>query len=297
VIIYPRKVNLAFDTVPTGRTLYLDGIAKTAPFVYDTLVGFNHTIEARDQTVGSTTYTFQSWSDGGAQQHSITVPATDKAYTATYSQSTTPGPLAFVQVNASTPQSPQSSVTTTYNQAQSAGNLNVVAVGWNESVGNIISVSDSSGNVYQPAVATYRGTGLSQAIYYARDIIGAGPGSNRVTVAFDKAVTYADIRIMEYSGLDQSSPLDVSSSFAGTSSQATSGSATTRFARELIIGAGMTSGSFSSAGTGFTKRIITNPDADIVEDRSVTATGTYSATANQSGTWLMQMVTFKAAGQ
>jgi glucose/arabinose dehydrogenase len=297
VIIYPRKVNLTFDTVPAGRTLYLDGIAKTAPFVYDTLVGFNHTIEARDQAVGSTTYTFQSWSDGGAQQHSITVPATDKAYTATYSQSTTPGPLAFVQVNASTPQSPQSSVTTTYNQAQSAGNLNVVAVGWNESVGNIISVSDSSGNVYQPAVATYRGTGLSQTIYYARDIIGAGPGANRVTVAFDKAVTYADIRIMEYSGLDQSNPLDVSSSLAGTSSQATSGSATTRFARELIIGAGMTSGSFSSAGTGFTQRIITNPDADIVEDRSVTATGTYSATANQSGTWLMQMVTFKAAGQ
>jgi hypothetical protein len=173
----------------------------------------------------------------------------------------------------------------------------VVAVGWNEAVGNVLSVSDSASNVYQPAVATYRGTGLSQAIYYARDIIGAGPGANRVTVAFDKAVTYADIRIMEYSGLDQTNPLDVSSSSGGTSSQATSGSATTRFARELIIGAGMTGGVFTSAGTGFTTRIITNPDADIVEDRSVTATGTYSATANQSGTWLMQMVTFKAAGQ
>jgi hypothetical protein len=102
---------------------------------------------------------------------------------------------------------------------------------------------------------------------------------------------------MEYSGLDQSNPFDVSSSFAGTSSQATSGSATTRFARELIIGAGMTSGVFTSAGAGFTTRIITNPDADIIEDRSVTATGAYSATASQSGYWLMQMVTFKAAGQ
>ncbi|HET6918947.1 MAG TPA: hypothetical protein VFI46_05715, partial [Jiangellaceae bacterium] len=209
VIVYPRKVNLTFDAVPTGRTLYLDGIAKTTPFVYDTLVDFNHTIEARDQTVGSTTYTFQSWSDGGAQQHSITVPNTDQAYTATYSQSITPVPLAFVQVNASTPQSPQSTVATTYNQAQSPGNLNVVAVGWNESVGNVISVSDSAGNVYQPAVATYRGTGLSQAIYYAKDIISAGVGTNRVTVTFDKAVAYADIRVMEYSGLDQTNPLDV----------------------------------------------------------------------------------------
>jgi glucose/arabinose dehydrogenase/PKD repeat protein len=297
VIIYPRKVNLTFDTVPSGRTLQLDGIAKATPFVYDTLVGFSHTIEARDQTVGSTTYTFQSWSDGGAQQHSITVPNTDQSYTATYSQSTTPVSPAFVQVNASTPQSPQSSVTTTYNQAQSSGNLNVVAIGWNEAVGNVASVSDSAGHVYQPAVATHRGSGLSQAIYYAKNITGSGAGANRVTVTFDKAVAYADIRIMEYSGLDQTSPLDVSSSSAGTSSQATSGSAATRFARELIVGAGMTTGEYTSAGTGFTTRIITNPDADIIEDRNVTATGTNSATATQTAIWLMQMVTFKAAGQ
>ena len=52
VIIWPQKVNLTFDTVPTGLTLYLDGIAKTTPFVYDTLVGFNHTIEARNQSSG-----------------------------------------------------------------------------------------------------------------------------------------------------------------------------------------------------------------------------------------------------
>jgi glucose/arabinose dehydrogenase/PKD repeat protein len=297
VIILPRKVSLTFDTVPTGRTLHLDGIAKATPFVYDTLVGFSHTIEARDQTVGSTTYTFQSWSDGGAQQHAITVPSTDQTYTATYSQSTTPVTPAFVQVNASTPQSPQSSVITTYNQAQSSGNLNVVVVGWNEAVGNVVSVSDSAGHVYQPAVATHRGTGLSQAIYYAKNIAGSGAGANRVTVTFDKAVAFADIRIMEYSGLDQTSPLDVSSSSAGTSSQATSGSATTRFARELIIGAGMTTGEYTAAGAGFTTRIITNPDRDIIEDRNVTATGTYSATAPQTASWLMQMVTFKAAGQ
>ena len=75
VIVQPRKVNLSFDTVPSGRTLYLDGIAKTTPFVYDTLVGFNHTIEARNQIAGNTSYTFASWSDGGGQQHTITVPS------------------------------------------------------------------------------------------------------------------------------------------------------------------------------------------------------------------------------
>ena len=60
VTIFPDKVNLTFDTAPGGLTLYLDGIAPRAPFVYDTLKGFNHTIRARNQTVGTNTYNFAS---------------------------------------------------------------------------------------------------------------------------------------------------------------------------------------------------------------------------------------------
>jgi PKD repeat protein len=251
VTIYPQKVNLTFDTVPSGLTLYLDGIAKTTPFVYDTLVGFNHTIEARNQTSGSNSYTFQSWSDGGAQQHTIVVPSTAQTYTATYSVSSTPQPIAFVQVQSATPQSPQSTVATTFTQAQSAGNLNVVVVGWNESTGNITSVTDGAGNTYQVAAATVRGTGLSQAIYYARNIVAAGAGANTVTVRFDKSVAYADVRILEYSGLDQTNPFDVSRSAAGSTAQANSGAATTNFARELIVGGGTTSGMFQRGRVRF----------------------------------------------
>ena len=59
----------------------------------------------------------------------------------------------------------------------------------------------------------------------------------------------------------------------------------------------MTTGGFSTAGTGFTARIITNPDADIAQDRTVTTAGAYTATAPLSGSaaWLMQVATFKAA--
>jgi glucose/arabinose dehydrogenase/chitodextrinase len=85
VTIWPQKVNLTFDTVPTGLTLHLDGVAKPAPFAYESLIGFHHTIEARDQSVGSNNYGFSSWSDGGAQAHAIVVPATAASYTATYS--------------------------------------------------------------------------------------------------------------------------------------------------------------------------------------------------------------------
>ena len=203
--MYPDKVNLTFDTVPAGLTLYLDGIAHTGPFVYDTLIGFNHTIEARNQIIGTNTYNFASWSDGGTQQHLITVPATGQTYTATYNVVTTSAPLAFVQVNAATPQTNQSTVSVTYTSAQVAGDTNILAIGWNNATSNITSVTDSAGNTYQLAVPTARGSGVSQAIYYASNINAAGAGANTVTVTFNTATPYVDIRALEYSGLDSES--------------------------------------------------------------------------------------------
>jgi hypothetical protein len=59
----------------------------------------------------------------------------------------------------------------------------------------------------------------------------------------------------------------------------------------------MTIARFSAAGAGFISRIITTPDADIAEDKTVSTTGSYSATApNSSGSWVMQMVAFRASG-
>ena len=107
VTIWPRKVNLTFNSAPTGLTLQLDGIAKVTPFVYDTLVGFTHTIDAPNQTAGQTGYTFTFWSDGGTQLHQIVAPGADHAYTAAYTAATGPSTPAFVQVRAATPQTNQ----------------------------------------------------------------------------------------------------------------------------------------------------------------------------------------------
>ena len=74
--------------------MYLDGVAKTTPFVYDTLIGFNHTVEARNQASGGTSYTFGSWSDGGAQIHTIVVPGADQSYAATFQASAAPPAIA-----------------------------------------------------------------------------------------------------------------------------------------------------------------------------------------------------------
>ena len=95
-IVSPDKVNLTFDTAPGGLTLYVDGIAHQGPFVYDTLIGFTHTIEARNQSVSTSSYTFASWSDGGAQLHTITVPTGPQSYTATYTVVTNPLPAGLV---------------------------------------------------------------------------------------------------------------------------------------------------------------------------------------------------------
>ncbi len=154
----------------------------------------------------------------------------------TYTTSTG-GTIAFVQVNAATPQSASASVPVTFGVAQTAGNLNIVVVGWNDTTSTVSSVSDSRGNTYTQAGTTVTGTTLRQAIYYAKSIAA---GSNTVTVAFSQAAAFPDVRILEYSGLDTSSPLDVTAGAAGSGTSMSSGAATTTSAKELIFGAGTT---------------------------------------------------------
>ena len=241
-LVFPEKVNLTFDTAPGGLTIYLDGIAHTAPFVYDDLIGFNHTVEARNQTVGANTYNFASWSDSGAQTHTIVTPSTNAAFTAAFT--VVSAPPAFVQVNSATPQTNQTQVSAAYQSAQAAGDTNIIVIGWNNATSNITSVVDSAGNVYQLAAPVVRGTGISQAIYYAKNIKSSAAGANTVTVTFNASTPAVDLRITEYSGLDRVNPLDVSKSASGTSATANSGSVTTTAANELIFAAGTTTGGF-----------------------------------------------------
>jgi hypothetical protein len=208
----------------------------------------------------------------------------------------------FVQGNYAVPQTPQTTVTIPYTGAQTVGDLNVVIVGWNDTIAQVSSVADSKGNVYQLAVGpTLLSGALSQSIYYAKNISPATAGGNAVTVTFNKAATWVDARILEYSGLDQTKPLDTSVAAVGngTNSTSNSGVLTTTFATDLLVGANIVTTTTGGAGTGYTQRLLTNPDGDIAEDTVVTTAGTYSATApltGGSGGWIMQLVAFKALG-
>jgi hypothetical protein len=177
----------------------------------------------------------------------------------------------------------------TYRAAQTAGDLNVVVVGWNDTTSTVQSVKDSGGNLYGLAIGPTTGTGLQQSIYYLSNIAG---GNNTVTVTFNQPAAYPDVRILEYRGV---TTVDATMGSSGSGTAATSGAATTTSANELIFGANMVFTTTRAAGTGFTRRIITSPDGDIAEDKVVTTAGSNSATAtlNSSGPWVMQMVTFK----
>jgi len=200
----------------------------------------------------------------------------------------------FVQQNFSTPQTPQSQVSVTYANAQNAGNANIVAVGWNDTNASIVSVGDSAENVYQTAMPTFRGNGMSQAIYYATNI---NAGFNTVTVTFNQPAVYVDLRSTEYAGLSAGNVFDGGTSGTGISASAGSGFLSVTNVNDLLFGAGMTADTFTGVGSGFTLRVITSPDSDIIEDQATTAAGSYNATAslNTSTAWLMQLAAFKAA--
>jgi Galactose oxidase-like, Early set domain/Bacterial Ig domain len=203
--------------------------------------------------------------------------------------------IQFRQVAYAVPQTPQSTVAVTYPAAQTAGNLNVVAIGWNDSTAAVTSVTDSRGNVYGAAVApTVMAGKASHAIYYARNIVAAGAGANVVTVRFSVAAVYPDVRIAEYSGLDTVNPLVGGVGASGTSATSNSGALTTSVPNVLLVAANVVETTTTGPGTGFTSRMIAVPNGDILEDRLATTAGTYSGTAPlNSGYWVMQMVAFQ----
>ena len=212
---------------------------------------------------------------------------------------TTPLPsttISYVQGNYATPQPPQTTANVTFTGAQVAGDLNVVVVGWNDSTAAVTAVTDKSGNAYTRAVGPTIVSGtLSQSIYYAKSILAAVAGANVVTVDFSVAARSPDIRILEYSGADLNNPVDVTVASTGNSSSSSSGTATTANASDLLFAANIVATLTMTPGAGFTSRMITSPDGDIAEDRMVTTAGSYSATAtlNQAGAWVMQMVALR----
>jgi Abnormal spindle-like microcephaly-assoc'd, ASPM-SPD-2-Hydin/Fibronectin type III domain len=277
---FNSAVSLSASGIPSGTTASFSPSTISAPGGgYSTM-----TITVGSSTATGT-YPITIIGNGGGIQQTVTV---------TLAVSTSF--ISYVQGNYATPQSSQTSVPVKFNAAQFAGDLNVVAVGWNDSTASVTSVTDTAGNAYTRAVGPTVISGVaSLSIYYAKNIAAAAAGANTVTVTFSPGAQYPDIRILEYSGADQVNPVDVTAASNANSGTSSSGSVNTNSPIDLLFGANLVQSLTTGPGGGFTSRLLTAPDGDIAEDRMVTTTGSYSATAqlNTSSQWIMQMVAFR----
>ncbi|MCA1734994.1 MAG: PQQ-dependent sugar dehydrogenase, partial [Actinobacteria bacterium] len=91
VDIQPRTSVITIASNPSGLQVAagVEGLSTfTSPGQITAIVGGSLTVDVPSpQTLGATTYTFASWSDGGGQTHTITVPTADTTLTASFSSS------------------------------------------------------------------------------------------------------------------------------------------------------------------------------------------------------------------
>lgn len=82
----PRKRNVTLSSVPVGARLTVNGEGVAAPAPFVSWEGWPLALGAPGQVLpDGRKLVFSSWSDGGAQTHTVTTPAADLARTATFS--------------------------------------------------------------------------------------------------------------------------------------------------------------------------------------------------------------------
>ena len=87
VIKSPSTISVTVQSNPAGRSILIDGNTFNATQTFTWEVGSSHTLEviSEPQVLSpGTRQVFDSWSDGGARSHSITVPANATTYTAIF---------------------------------------------------------------------------------------------------------------------------------------------------------------------------------------------------------------------
>ena len=174
----------------------------------------------------------------------------------------------------------------------------MVVVGWNDPTAQVLSVVDTGGNVYELAVGpTSRSDLGSQAIYHAPNVPAAAPGDNQVTVTFTAPAVSAEVRLVEYLGIQVSSAIDMAAAFDGNDSEA-AGAVITTVANDLVLGATWVGSAATTAGGGLTVRLAT-PSLTLLEDRTVSTIGSYELTASVTppSPWILQLIAFRSTNQ
>jgi len=193
------------------------------------------------------------------------------------------------------------SSTLAFNSNNTAGNWIAVVVRAGRA-GQVLTVSDTRGNSYHPAiqfnVITDTPNGDTLGVFYAENIAG---GANTVTVTDSINGSTLRFAILEYLGVALANSLDVISTAQGTSATANSGNALTTAGGDLLLGAFLTGNPATftaAAGYKVEEAVPASPNTKLAaEDQIQTAAGTVSAgvTFGASDSWGAGLAAFKAA--
>jgi hypothetical protein len=180
---------------------------------------------------------------------------------------------------------------------QAAGDLDLVFIAWRNAAAQVVSVSDTSGNLYLRAGSIANAGVATQVVYYANNVARAAPGRNKVTVVFSNPVEQTALGIAEYHGVDPLEPIDVTAGVAGTAGTADSGSLAISNAHDLLVASAFTAGRLLGPPPFYRQRLLPDGGSFVLADNAFSAPGTYSATARQSlDSWyVMQLVALRGS--
>jgi glucose/arabinose dehydrogenase len=174
VDVLPRTTTLSFAATPTspndGLQILLDGQPHLTPYAEGSVVGMKRTIGVvSPQLLGTTTYAFSTWSDGGASNHQITTPAAATTYTAAFVPVAGDSIAPVVSVTAPAQGAVLGSTTTL--SASASDNVGVTVVKWY--VDNVEVAYDAAGPPWsQSWNASSVAPGAHSVFAKARDAAG-----------------------------------------------------------------------------------------------------------------------------
>jgi PKD repeat protein/glucose/arabinose dehydrogenase len=173
VTLQPRTVNLTFQSQPSGLQLAVGSFSGATPFTRTVIVGSANSISApTPQSLGGSSYAFSAWSDGGAQTHNITAPATSTTYSATFTASAdTQPPTVPSNLTATAASSSQ------INLSWTASTDNVGVNGYRVERCQGAGCSNFA-QVGTPAGTTFNNTGLTAGTSYSYRVRAADAAGN-----------------------------------------------------------------------------------------------------------------------
>jgi hypothetical protein len=232
-------------------------------------------ISGTPTAVGTSTVTLGATNSGGTGNTTLTLTIIPTSF--------------FVQAVANDASGTASSLSLSFPQNTVAGDLIVVGFDFDTSA-TPSSVSDSQGNTFTQVGTQLTSPGGDRSrVYYAKNITG---GADTVTVNFSADSSWIEIYLTEYSGVDQTNPIDAQAGASGNAGQVSSGNATTTVVGDVIYGYCV--GDWAcTVGSGFAARSTFNDN--LIEDETAGNPGTYAATGSANNGWTMQMVALKPA--